>query len=54
MVSQHPVVSVLRVPLPPHANQPSRPLRLHAALPHQPLQDMLLQVALLAAQAVGQ
>lgn len=54
VVSQHPLLSLLRVHLPPHADQPAHPLRLHAALLHQPLQDMLLQIPFLAPQAAGQ
>lgn len=54
MVCQHPLLSVLRVHLPSHADQPTHPLWLHGALPHQSLQDLLLQITFLAPQAVGQ
>lgn len=53
-MSQHPLLSLLRVHLPPHADQPSHPLWLHGAFPHQPLQDLLLQITFLAPQAAGQ
>lgn len=53
VVSQHPVLPLLRLHLPPHADQPAHPLWLHASLPHQPLQDLLLQITLLAPQAAG-
>lgn len=54
VVSQHPLLSLLRVHIPPHADQPSHPLWLHGAFPHQPLQDLLLQITFLAPQAAGQ
>lgn len=54
VVSQHPLLSLLRVHPPPHADQPSHPLWLHGAFPHQPLEDLLLQITFLAAQAAGQ
>lgn len=54
VVSQHPLLSLLRVHLHPHADQPAHPLWLHVALPHQPLQDLLLQITFLAPQAAGQ
>lgn len=54
VVSQHPLLSLLRVHLPPHADQPAHSLWLHGAVPHQPLQDLLLQITFLAPQAAGQ
>lgn len=53
VVSQHPLLSLLAVHLHPHAGQPSHPLWLHGALPHQPLQDLLLQITFLAPQIAG-
>lgn len=54
VVSQHPLLSLLGVHLPSHADQPSHPLRVHGAFPHQPLEDLLLQITFLAPQAPGQ
>lgn len=54
VVPQHPLLPVLGVHLRPHADQPPDPLRLHDALPHQPLQNLLLQISFLAPQAAGQ
>lgn len=54
VVSQHPLLPVLGVHLHPHADQPPDPLRLHDALPHQPHQNLLLQISFLAPQAAGQ
>lgn len=54
VVPQHPLLSVLGVHLPSHADQPTHPLWLHDALPHQSLQDLLLQITFLAPQAAGQ
>lgn len=54
VVSQHPLLSLLRVHLPSHADQPSCPLWVHGAFPHKPLEDLLLQITFLAPQAAGQ
>lgn len=54
VVPQHPLLPVLGVRLHPHADQPPDPLRLHDALPHQPHQNLLLQISFLAPQAAGQ
>lgn len=54
VVSQHPLLPLLGVHLRPHADQPPDPLRLHDALPHQPHQNLLLQISFLAPQAAGQ
>lgn len=54
VVPQHPLLFLLRLHLPPHAGQSAHPLRLHGALPPQPLQDLLLQITILAPQAAGQ
>lgn len=54
VVSQHPLLSLLGVHPHPHADQPAHPVRLHGSLPHQPLQDLLLQVTILAPQTAGQ
>jgi len=54
VVSQHPFLSVCGLHLAPYAGEPPHPLRLHAALPHQPLQNRLLQIPFLAHQTSGE
>ena len=54
VVYKHPGLPVLGLHPPAHAGVPAGAVRLHVALPHQPLKDLLLQVTLLAPQTAGQ